>query len=296
MKPVLLFCISAITFTRLFAQDSVFYQNIEWSPGGKKIVTEVIFKNNSNLSFQVYILDLQPLAVERKISNAVFPVWSPDGTSVAYSKMTGVNHGSDIWMMNVKTGDSIQLTNVPSRNTGVTFSPDGKKICFSSDRNGGLNLFVMHVNGDSLQQITSDTVKYYNPVWSPVTDEIVYFRERGDGRDKVYMMNLSDRKEIKVTDDTLHDIYPSWLAGGKNILYTTTDPSDTNSISKLVQIDVQGKNRSVIQNTDGAHFSRASPGGKQVAYIKGNWPQTNIYISKSDGSKPECLTCNFILK
>jgi len=99
--------------------------------------------------------------------------------------------------MNVKTGDSIQLTNVPSRNTGVTFSPDGKKICFSSDRNGGLNLFVMNLNGDSLQQLTSDTVKYYNPVWSPATDEIVYFRERGDGRDKIYMIKLSDRKKYR---------------------------------------------------------------------------------------------------
>ena len=108
-------------------------------------------------------------------------------------------------------------------------------------------------------------------------------------------MRLSDRKEIKITDDTLHNIYPSWLANGKAILYTTIDPSKINSLSQLAQTSVQGKNKSIIPNIDGAYFSRASADGKQLAYIKGDWPQSNIYISRSDGSKTKCLTCKFYI-
>jgi TolB protein len=274
------------------AQDTAFYQNAEWAPDGKKIAAEVIIRSGKNFSFNSYIIDIATGGVEKKIANTVFPRWSPDGKYIAYSKMTGIKFNSDVWMMNVATGDTIQVTNVPSRNIGVSFSPDGKRICFSSDRGGNLNLYVTGIDGSNLQKITTDTFKYYNAVWSPKGDDIVYYRERGDNRDKVFMLNIKDGKEIKVTNDTLHDIYPGWLPNGKTIIYTFANPAVNNGdVRQIAVIDANGNNKHVIPGSAGAFFARVSADGKKIAFTKGVWPQDNIYIANIDGSNMQCVTC-----
>ncbi len=165
MKTIIFILACLVVTIKTVAQDSTFYQNVEWSPDGKKLCTETMTREGNGINFQSYIINLDGNVIERKIANTVFPSWSPDGKHVAYSKITGIKNGSDIWMMNVATGDTAQLTNVPSRNTGVSFSPDGKKICFSSDRDGRPNVYAMNINGNGLEKITTDTFRYLNPVW-----------------------------------------------------------------------------------------------------------------------------------
>ncbi len=295
MRTITLLCVCLVVAAKTIAQDSVFYQNVEWSPNGRKIVTETIKKITNGILFNSYIIDVSTGTVERKIANTVFPAWSRDGKYIAYSKMTGVKNGSDIWMMNITTGDTTQVTSVPSRNTGVSFSPDGKRVCFSSDREGNLNLYISGTDGTGLQKITTDTFKYYNAVWSPKKDEIVYFRERGDGRDKVFMLSLADKKEVKVTNDTLHNVYPSWLPNGKDITYAFSNPILNDDIRQIAIIGVNGSNKRIVPAIAGAFFARISADGKKIAFTKGKWPQSNIFIANIDGSNVQCLTCNVML-
>jgi Tol biopolymer transport system component len=293
MKKILV-GLSLLSAHCCFAQDSIFYQNAEWSPNGKEICTEVIRSSGPGFSFEGYIINVKEKAIDRKIFGASFPAWSPDGKFVAYSKRNTSPHGADIWLMNVVTGDTTQLMNDTSRNSGLSFSPDGKKICFSSDRDGGRNLYIMNADGSDIQRITFDTAGYYNPVWSPKGDKIVYYREVGDRRDKVWLLDIADKKERKVTDDTLHNTFPGWLPDGKTISYTSSDLFSKNRTpSQIAFIDADSHNKRVIPNVT-AFVSRVSPDGKKVAVIKGGWPASNIYIINIDGSDPVCITCNLI--
>lgn len=294
MKKILAFLL--LVNANCFAQDSIFCQNAEWSPDGKKICTQVIRRSGSNFPHEGYIINLDEKVIERKISGASFPVWSPDGKFVAYSKENNSMHGADIWLMNVVTGDTIRLTNDTLRNSGPGFSPDGKKICFSSNRDGGWHIYIMNADGSNIEKITFDTVRYFNPAWSPEGDKIVYYRERGDRRDKVYVLNLADKKEIKVTDDTLHNTYPGWLPGGKTIVYTCSDLfSKDHAASQIAFIDADGHNKRTVTDVTG-FFSRVSPDREKIAIIKGGWPVSNVYITNIDGSDPVCITCNLAFK
>src|SRR5436190_13990853 len=139
-------CLLFVYVHDTFAQDSIFYQNVEWSPDGKKICAEAIGKLGNQFPSDGYIINLAEKRIETKIPGAFFPAWSHDGKFIAYSKKNSSLHGADIWLMSTATGDSTRLTNHTSRNSGVSFSPDGRKICFSSDRAGGYNLYLMNVD------------------------------------------------------------------------------------------------------------------------------------------------------
>jgi len=292
MKIVISVCLNILITIQCFSQDSIFYQNIEWSPDGEKICIEAITRLSKGIASASYIVNLSDLTIERKIENSFFPSWSADGRFIGYSKSRLPGRGSEIWLTNIITGDSVRLTNDTARNSGVSFSPDGKKICFTSDISGRQSIYIMNLDDRSTEKITSDTFKYYNPVWSPKGDKIVCYRERGDGRDKIFVIKLSDKKIVKVTDDTLHNFYPGWLPDGKRIVYTTLDPSNRNgNSSQTAFIESNGKHKQLIPNTAGAFFARVSPDNKKLAFIKGRWPMSNVYIAGIDGTNPVCITC-----
>ena len=287
-----LFPILVYTWFHGLGQDSIFFQNAEWSPDGKKICAETIRKSGPVLGYEGYIIDIKEKTIQRKIPGAVFPAWSADGKAIAYSKRNSSPHGLDIWIMNTQTGDTTRLTNDTVRSSGVTFSPDGKEICFSSDKGSGRHLFVINTDGSDLHQISFDTARYFNPVWAPGGDEIVYYRELGDHTDKVFTLDVKSGKEMKVTDDTLHNTYPGWLPDGKTISYTYSIPfSNDESGRQTALIDADGRHKRFVPGTVGSFGSRVSPDGNRIAIIKGRWPQSNIYIINMDGSSPDCLTC-----
>jgi TolB protein len=69
------------------------------------------------------------------------PRFSPDGNRVVFSLEQGGN--SDIYMLDLATGQRTQLTNAPSIETAPSFSPDGSQIVFESDRTGNQQIYVM---------------------------------------------------------------------------------------------------------------------------------------------------------
>ncbi len=292
MKKIIFLLLLIIPASKLIAQDTLFYQNVEWSPDGKKICTEVIRYGAGNFTYEGYIISIAELKIERKIDGAIFPAWSPGGKWIAYTKRNDSKRGADIWLLDAVTGKTKMLNSDTSRTGGMCFSPNGKQICFSSDRDRKRNLYLMNIDGTDVQRITFDSVAYYNPAWSPGGNKIIYFRERGDQRDKVYAIDMANKKETMVTDDTLHNTYPGWFPDGKKICYTASDPHGKDPEARqIVMMDINGKHKHFIANTNGAFNARVSPDRKEIAFINGHWPQSQIYIANINGSNVICITC-----
>ena len=75
--------------------------------------------------------------------------------------------------MNADGTNPVQLTFNPSQNLSPTFSPDGTKIVFSSDRDGGttvtdFDIFTMDSNGANLDRLTDGTTLNFEPDWQPL--------------------------------------------------------------------------------------------------------------------------------
>ena len=95
-------------------------------------------------------LSLVAIAQER-------PLWmrfcaiSPDGQTIAFS------YKGDLFTVPVTGGTAKQLTTNPAYDYNPVWSPDGSKIAFASDREGGINVWVMPSKGGQPQQITTSS-------------------------------------------------------------------------------------------------------------------------------------------
>jgi len=69
---------------------------------------------------------------------------SPDGTRIALAEADPENR--DIWVLDIERGTLMRLTTDPAIDTAPIWSPDGKRIAFRSERDGG-GMFITHADG-----------------------------------------------------------------------------------------------------------------------------------------------------
>jgi Tol biopolymer transport system component len=150
-------------------QDSPAY-----SPDGSKIV----FSGNLAGQFDIFQLDLASGEVTNLTDDAAYdgaPIYSPDGSSIVYSSTVGEDHAQLFRLDLADPSQREQLTRGDWSDQDATFSSDGSKIYFTSDRSGAFNIW-------GLDLVTGEVTQYTNAVTGCLMPTVL----RGeDGHDRV---------------------------------------------------------------------------------------------------------------
>jgi serine/threonine protein kinase len=149
----------------------------------------------------------------------LFPSLSPDGKSFLYSGRAAGNW--DIYLQRVGGRNPVNLTQDSlTDDSQPAFSPDGERIAFRSEREGG-GLFLMGATGESVRRLTDFG---YNPAWSPDGREIVCATEkveRPEGRSPVasqlWSINVSSGQKRLLSQGD--GVQPHWSRQGHRIAY-----------------------------------------------------------------------------
>jgi len=96
---------------------------------------------------------------------------SPDGQTLVFDLL------GDLYTMPITGGTATPLTRGMAFDGQPRWSPDGKKIVFVSDRDGGWNLWTISADKRDTAQVTrGKTNNYYSPEWAPDGKYIVATR------------------------------------------------------------------------------------------------------------------------
>ena len=271
----------------------------------------IAFVSDRDGNFEIYVMDNDggnQQKLTNNPSNDKYPSWSPDGKRIAFvSDRDGhpdVIPGwftSEIYVMDNDGGNQQKLTNNPSRDTSPSWSPDGKRIAFQSDRDGNFNveIYVIDADGSNPQNLTNNPTADYFPSWSPDGKRIVFSAVR-EGHFKnglnltfeIYVMDADGDNQQKLTENRKNDWFPSWSPDGERIAFAADRKGDFENFEIYV-MDADGGNQQKLTNNRVYDWSPSwSPDGERIVFMSERDGNPQIYVMDADGGNQQKLTNN----
>lgn len=200
---------------------------------------------------------------------------------------TSVRTGdTEIFRVDPDTGDAVNLTRSPtSEDRYPCWSPDARRVAFTSNRDGAYNLYVMDAaDGSNVRQLThvKDPGVAYMPSW--MGDRIVF----GLHRERPEMASIKpDGSDLTILGEG-HD--PCLSPDGRRVAYTGNLPGGTS----VFVMDADGSNkRQIVKDVNpwGAIFPDWSPDGRQLVYAFKTTDALELFVVDADGkAAPRQLT------
>jgi Tol biopolymer transport system component len=198
----------------------------------------------------------------------------------------------DIYTVGIDGKDLRRITNYGVYTAEGNLSPDGKKIVFTSLKDGDLDIYTMNVDGTDVRRLTNTPGYDGGPWWSPDGKQIIYRSnhptdptELADYRDllkqnlvrpskvELFVMNADGSNQRQVTRLGGANFGPSWTPDGKQIIFASNYKNPTGRAAQnfdLFLISLDGTGLKQITNDEGFDgFPMFSPDGKKLIWAAG---------------------------
>ena len=212
---------------------------------------------------------------------------SPDGRTIVFDML------GDIYRMPSGGGSAELLSGGASWEVQPRFSPDGKWIAFTSDRDGGDNIWVMDPDGKNRRQVTKETSRLLNtPTWTPDGQYVLarkhFVDTRSLGAGEIWMYHINGGgKGVQLTER------PNWTANsgepvvdrqGRFVYFVMSTAFDYNkdvygSIYWIDRYDMQkGRRSTFVRGAGGSIRPAVSPDGKYLSFIRRVGLKTSLFL------------------
>lgn len=217
---------------------------------------------------------------------------SPDGRTVAFTVL------GDIYTMPISGGTPTRIASGLAWEVQPRFSPDGRRIAFTSDRAGGDNIWIMNADGSDKRQVTDESFRLLNqPYWSPDGRFIIakkhFTTQRSAGTGEIWMYHVSGGGGVAVIERPNEDFQkeigePIFSPDGDAIYFTRNTTSgntfiyaqDSQSgIFAIERHDLEtGEVTTAVDGYGGAVRPTPSPDGREIAFVRRDKDQSQLWI------------------
>ncbi len=254
------------------------FLSFSFSPDSRRILYAKVddAKNFDPKKRNIWVANADGTEAQVVASGVGAAEWANNANTIMY--LRNMPNGNDLCTFDLTTKKETSVgLKLPLRSAHC--SPATGKLVFMADvSKDTIQSFTCNLDGSDVRQVTFGPGKAYNPIWSPDGKRIAFFRELGDGKDQVYVMDQNGSNLRRISSPAEHNFYPDF--GSKGTVSFTIQKSE--------------KEKTIVICTDRGrvegHFPyrtsrlRWSPDGKKVIFAAGEFPTMALYVSDADGS------------
>jgi len=241
-----------------------------YAPDGRTI----LYVDDVDGPANIFVMDTAGRHVTRLTHHALHddgPVWSPDGSKIAFSGEDLVTKVVEIYVMRGDGSDIRQLTRDRATNVHPMWSPDSRRLMYSStvdspdQKNPQVwETYMIDADGKHRRRITRDGGVNTYATWSPDGSHILFRKKIDDLRNsEVFLMDTSGTNLVNLSKDPGYDRYPLFSPDGNRIVFE----SNRAGHSQLLLMNADGSGVRVLVDGPGQLSApRFSPDGRRVIY------------------------------
>jgi Tol biopolymer transport system component len=205
-----------------------------WSPLGDQLA--FVSKSHGKDALVIYSVEEKKTVKRWRFDFTTMrsPAWSPDGGTIVFS---GWQHGkSDLYSLELGTGDLTRLTNDRYEEQEPSFSLDGRYLVFACDRPavagelmlpdtasvfayGTYNIFLAERMSGLVVPMTDTTGINQSPVFSPDSRRVCFVSDR-NGIYNLYVHELDSNVTYPITNSISGCFAPTWSHDGEHIAFS----------------------------------------------------------------------------
>jgi len=211
--------------------------------------------------------------------------------------------GYDILSAAPDGSDIKPLTTTPGYDAEATISPNGKRIVFTSMRDGDLDIYTMDLDGKNVKRLTNEIGYDGGPFWSYDSKWIVFRayhpsteKEKADYLGllkenlirpttlEIWVMKADGSQKRQITSNNKANFAPYFFPDGKRIIFASNmaDPKGRDFDLYSINLDGTGQER-ITYNPSFDGFPMFSPDGKKLVFASNRngkvQGETNVFIA-----------------
>jgi hypothetical protein len=243
---------------------------------------------------------------------------------IAFETNRDSSSSLEIYLMKTDGTGLVRLTNNTAQDINPVISPDGRRIAFSSDRDGNYEIYIMNVDGTNPIRLTNHPAQDTTPTWNADGSKIAFSSLR-DGNFEIYVINADGSNATNITNTpSANETTPSYSRDGFKVTYLrdsqvwvmnasgsnplqltnetaplTLNPTFNHDGTKIAfrklkdvhVMNVDGSNQVNLTNSNTLDNEPSySPDGSKIAFKSYRNSNYEIYTMNADGSNQRRLT------
>jgi len=217
--------------------------NLSWSPEGNAIA----FLADKNLHFDAYVMDLTGPESDEGDRETQFPIrlligigrpgcnikWSPDGNWLAVVfEGPGQDYLTYLVSRHGNEKSVIQVDGNPIDARSPAWSPDGKRLAFSSDLSGWHNIGILDRGSKDIFWIKDNKCERHSPDWSPVSNNLIYVSANGAETWLELYREGDQPLRLQQIEPGMH-FTPTFTPDGDSILFVYDNPGHPDDLWQI---------------------------------------------------------------
>ncbi len=152
-----------------------------------------------------------------------------------------------LYLIKVDGSISRRLTFSKGIDLSPSFSPDGNKMAYVSDRNGLPQIFIEDLQSGQVNRLTFSGRYNTQPSWSPAGDKIAYTTWESGGEINIFVIEVDGSGLKQLTGNSGENESPSWSPDGRMIVFA----SNRQGPKKLYVMGASGENQRPLMQSEG---------------------------------------------